>query len=46
MTIRDLIEMLEEFDLESQVFVQGAELHDAVVAEYDMDDLPPIVVIS
>jgi hypothetical protein len=46
MTVRDLIEVLEEFDLDTQIFVQSVDLHDAVVAEYNMDDLPSVVVIS
>lgn len=46
MTVRDLIDQLEQFDLDAQVFVQGMDLHDPVSAEYEMDDLPSIVVIS
>ena len=45
MTVRDLIELLENFEPAAQVFVQGEELHDAEVVEYDMHDLPAIVVI-
>lgn len=46
MTVRDLINQLEEFDIDAQVFVQGVDLHDPIAAEYEMDDLPSIVVIS
>ena len=46
MTVRDLINQLEEFDLDAQIFVQSVDLHDPIAEEYEIDDLPSIVVIS
>lgn len=46
MTVGELIELLEDFDPHAQVFVNTRNLHDPVLSEYEMDDLPPILVIS
>lgn len=47
MTIRDLIEQLEEYDLDTQVFVQGVDLHDPHITEYEFDShLVSIVVLN
>ncbi len=47
MTIRDLIDQLEEYDLDTQIFVQGADLHDPHITEYEFDnDNLSIVVLN
>lgn len=47
MTIRDLIDQLEEYDLDTQIFVQGADLHDPRITEYEFDsDVVSIVVLN
>lgn len=47
MTIRELIDQLEDFDLDTQIFVQGADLHDPHITEYEFDsDVVSIVVLT
>jgi hypothetical protein len=46
MTIAELIELLDQYPNDAQVFVSTSDLHSPEVAEYDLDDLPSIVVIS
>ena len=47
MTIRDLIDLLEDYDIDTQIFVQCADLHDPQITEYEFDnDNLSIVVTS
>jgi hypothetical protein len=46
MTILELIDLLEEYPGDTQVFVHTTDLHTPEVAEYSMDDIPSILVIS
>lgn len=47
MTIRDLIDQLEEYDLDTQIFVHGADLHAPQITEYEFDsDVVSIVVLN
>ncbi len=46
MTIRDLIDQLEEYDLDTQVFVLSGDLHAPQITEYEFDsDVVSIVVL-
>lgn len=46
MTIRELIEILDDYPDDMQVLVLTKNLHDPEVTMYDMDNIPEIVVIS
>jgi len=47
MTIRDLIDQLEEYDLDTQIFVLTGDLHDPRITEYEFDsDVVSIVVLN
>lgn len=46
MTVRDLIELLDQYPDDMQVFVLTKNLHTPEVTMYDMDNIPEILVIS
>lgn len=46
MTVRELIDILEDYDGDIQVFTIRPDMHDPEVTLYDMDNIPNIVVIS
>ena len=47
MTIRDLIDQLEEYDLDTQIFVLSGDLHAPHITEYEFDsDVVSIVVLN
>ena len=47
MTIRELIDQLEDFDLDTQIFVLSGDLHAPQITEYEFDsDVVSIVVLN
>ena len=46
MTVEELMEILEQYPSAMQVFVLTKDLHNPEIAEYDLGDIPEILVIS